>query len=670
MRDELFSDDLDELETEAPMGARPRGHAVDDLDATEIGDLGVDPTASASVMPDMLLDPEKVSRELDESDDLYDEVDEAELAEADALDLEQFSRRGQRGFDADAFEEWVSISRKYGNLKPEEIDRLLRMAQGDDEEIASYAADKLVRHNVKWIVRCLRKSRLVGPSIMNYPSDLRDDMLSLGRMGFFVAIQKYDFEKALKSGAKGHRKSFLHYSAYWIDKMVGEFLNAERLGLNDDAAQDLKRVNEARAELARRLGRAPSNEEIAVHLEKKARAKLAREGEADPTMKRLRRRGALTVDRVAELSRHATRKVSVDAPVGDEPDGPGLQDYLAAEDRGAEAEAEVHAAVRQIKALLAQIPDLRKRWVFKMLHAMATDRGHGFHMAYNPPEAAIFVGRSADSIGAYEEEVRQELMGEATVRVDALGLPGSSFTLGRVMALKAVVEALELIDTTEREKRLQQACATILQTVSLRDLLREDGVVVNRPSGAAQPCPLPRHEEVVRAEGGDPVKPSFRASAEGFECKGCHKKGGDAVDWLQAMRGLSRVEALTLLGRRALETIRAEIRRAIDLAAVLRADGVAIDAERPHAAVPCPLEGATTRGRTFRLENDRFCCSACGAEGDVIEWLQRQRGLTPADALIEAAWIALDLPPTVTRETTTVVGVVDPVRRSLLQRIR
>src|SRR5690606_15700288 len=226
----------------------------------------------------ILEDPEVLA---DEVSDEEIEIGDSEIAEAESLDLSSFGRGRDRGYDLDAFEDWVRLSRKYGNLSVEQSERYVKLLQSDDPDDRAFAEDRLVAHSIKWIVKCLNE--VASRRIMESPGDLRNDALSAAREGFLLGLRKYDPKKAEQLGSQGYKKTLLGFTRYWIRKIYLEWYYGAVLNLNADAAEDRKKVVDANKmlEVLRRDPdyKPPYREhiyELAALLEKQAIERLAR----------------------------------------------------------------------------------------------------------------------------------------------------------------------------------------------------------------------------------------------------------------------------------------------------------------------------------------------------------------------------------------------------------
>lgn len=510
----------------------------------------------------------------------YGEADPSEIEEAEDLDLNRFRGTGP-SFEKDAFEAWVQIKEDHPVLDTQETDLLVDMltaeeqtaaefasqklveanlleparqalqGEGDQQEQArqkldenymslcldmlqhqdtsavEYAKDRLVRHNILWIITCLR--RYAGSKIMDRPSDMRDDMLSLGRMAFLEGLGKYDIEKAVEKGSSGHKKTILKYCEFWIRKRVGETLKRERYGLNEDAALDRNRVMKARKKLKKELDRQPSPEEIAEYLERQAEKKLEEQG-VEATSKRLRRKGALSEERIRQLLRHRTNKTSFDAPaIPGESDGPTLKEYIEAGDASPDEVLALEERRNRLEEVLSSTPSRKNDLLARWAHGLRSKDGRGRHTMLNPEEQGMVLGRTRDTANSYVNDFTHRFQGEQVVEARRLRSRHFPYSL----------EDLEA-QLTERDELSEEVRDAIRRETSLKQEFRADGISVTG-RGGMEVITCPFEDCGGRAE----------VDEESFECGGCDRNL-DLVDWLQEFRGLKLREAVMRAGIKAL----------------------------------------------------------------------------------------------------------------------
>lgn len=449
-----------------------------------------------------LLDPDTME-ELDELE--VESVTNEEIAEKiDLASMAGKKKNGRNSFEHDVFEDWVKMSLTYKPLPGAETRAWVEMAHGSDPEAVAMAEDKLIRHNVLWIVKCLQ--RQAGRDIMSRPNETRNELLSLGRWGFLTGIRKFDRVKAGKNNT-GVEANLLTYTKFWIVKYVSEFLGRERYGLKEEAALDRNKALKARTLLQKEMDREPTYEEIAKLMAAQAETRAKGKGKLNPTRDQLRRRGAISPERVKELLSHVTQTISIDAPVGDSEDSPSISDYVRDEASNANERMEGEEAYEAIMSRLALVPDARKRMEFRMIMGLRSESGSARLPVFNKTEVAMFAGRTRDSITAHEEDVRNAIWGEACVDpIEQRWLrPGP-----------AVPPSIK-----------EDVC----KLVDLRALAKSEGLRLDAalPVGLVSPSPF--------GSGGN-----LEVRAESWHCQATGLRG-NLFDWLEARRGLTAPEA-------------------------------------------------------------------------------------------------------------------------------
>ncbi|MFN3690599.1 MAG: RNA polymerase sigma factor RpoD/SigA, partial [Fimbriimonadales bacterium] len=149
-------------------------------------------------------------------------------------------------------------------LQPDEELELIRRAQQGDEE----AQNRLIESNLRLVISVAR--RYVRPGLP------LEDLVQEGAIGLFKAIRNFDVERGLR---------FSTYAVHWIRQSVGRAADAQTnmIRLPNHAIDSLRKIERTRNELRAVLGKEPTHEEIAKHLEMPVSkvAKLARYARAN-----------------------------------------------------------------------------------------------------------------------------------------------------------------------------------------------------------------------------------------------------------------------------------------------------------------------------------------------------------------------------------------------------
>lgn len=133
-------------------------------------------------------------------------------------------------------------------LQPDEELELLRLAQEGDEA----AQNRLIESNLRLVISVAR--RYVRPGLP------LEDLVQEGAIGLVKAIRNFDLNRGLR---------FSTYAVHWIRQSVGRAADAQTnmIRLPNHAIDSLRKIERTRNELRAALGKEPTEEEIAAHLE-------------------------------------------------------------------------------------------------------------------------------------------------------------------------------------------------------------------------------------------------------------------------------------------------------------------------------------------------------------------------------------------------------------------
>ena len=327
----------------------------------------------------------------------------------------------------DAFETLRQLAQP--PLSDEVTARLLTEVHAEDSAVARRAEDLLLRHNIPWITHCIAKHPCVTSEMLAPSSALRDDLMSEGCFGFLIAVRRYDPDQARRGIDHGGRqKTLLKYAQLWIDNVIRVYIGPERYRLKARTGHKRHLVLTASETLRRRLGRVPQSTEIADYLEAEAREKQRAAGVLNPTRQQLRNMGALSPTVITTLLSHVAATVSLDEPIegtgtmaGRSASGVTWASYLP--DEASLGQAEAHLIrddqARGIAGILRVIdprlpnPVLRRLQV-RMLYGLPSERGNPGY-PFTAEEISYVLGRSPETVRAYEERLRLSLRGEELV---------------------------------------------------------------------------------------------------------------------------------------------------------------------------------------------------------------------------------------------------------------
>lgn len=194
----------------------------------------------------------------------------------------------------------------------EEIELAKRIEQGD-----AAAKERMINSNLALVVSIAKK----------YPQNELPllDLIQEGIFGLIRAAEKFDWRRGFK---------FSTYATYWIRQAIQRGIEnkARTIRVPTNIAQRERKIQRTRRDLSTKLGREPTNEEIA----EAAELELGQ------------------VEAMADVTRTVT---SLDRPVGDEEGGAALGDLLGDERKGPAEEVEVALIEDTLRRALEGLPD-------------------------------------------------------------------------------------------------------------------------------------------------------------------------------------------------------------------------------------------------------------------------------------------------------------------------
>jgi RNA polymerase primary sigma factor len=215
----------------------------------------------------------------------------------------------------DALQLFLNEIRRYPLLSAEqEVELSKRIEQGD-----LAAKERMINSNLRLVVSIAKKYQGQELSLL--------DLIQEGIFGLIRAAEKFDWRKGYK---------FSTYATFWIRQAIQRGLanKARTIRIPVHIGQRERKIVRAERELAAKLGREPSDDEI------------AREAE-------------LPLDQVEEVREAARTVTSLDRPVGDEGDT-ALGDLLEGGAPLPDQEVEVSLSEQLLRRTIEELPETER----------------------------------------------------------------------------------------------------------------------------------------------------------------------------------------------------------------------------------------------------------------------------------------------------------------------
>jgi RNA polymerase primary sigma factor len=215
----------------------------------------------------------------------------------------------------DALQLFLNEIRRYPLLTAEqEVELSKRIEQGDLE-----AKERMINSNLRLVVSIAKKYQGQELSLL--------DLIQEGIFGLIRAAEKFDWRKGYK---------FSTYATFWIRQAIQRGLanKARTIRIPVHIGQRERKIVRAERDLAAKLGREPTDEEIA--------------GEAE-----------LPLDQVEEVRDAARTVTSLDRPVGEEGDT-ALGDLLEGGAPPVDQEVEVSLSEQLLRRTIEELPETER----------------------------------------------------------------------------------------------------------------------------------------------------------------------------------------------------------------------------------------------------------------------------------------------------------------------
>jgi RNA polymerase primary sigma factor len=282
-------------------------------------------------------------------------VDRPELEGVDAAAVAAHAQADD--VTTDSLQLFFNAARKYPLLTAaQEIELAKRIEKGDMQ-----AKDRMINSNLRLVVSVARKYQGHGLTL--------GDLVQEGMLGLIRAAEKFDWRRGFK---------FSTYATLWIRQSIQRGLeNSSRtIRLPVHIAQRERKINRTERELATKLGREPTEDEIAEAVE-------------------------LPVDQVIEIRKAARPLTSLDQPIGEDGET-SFGDLITAQQPAVEDEVVQDAGTTAVQLAVSSLPE-RERNVVQLRFGLGGEEPTPLR------ETGRRLGISAERVRQIEEDALARL---------------------------------------------------------------------------------------------------------------------------------------------------------------------------------------------------------------------------------------------------------------------